>query len=141
MIPPGLLFGLDFLQTIWVGPDFPKMATSRETHTDECSQELCLQCPSPQQATFTPCFPRRSSKNCSQVQPNFLWRFWFALGPSAHESLCVLFKNGVSVSAVPSSSCAQAPLAFNARSSMGSFSQCQISRDGDLTWGSELSLL
>ena len=39
----------------------------------------------PQQATVTPCFPQRSSQNCSQVQP------------SGHESLCVPFKNGVSV--------------------------------------------
>ena len=32
-------------QCWWVGPDFHKMATSRERHTDEYSQELCLQCP------------------------------------------------------------------------------------------------
>ena len=45
----------------------------------------------------SPSFPRRSSKNCSQVWPQFLWSLCFALGPSAHENLCATFKNGVSV--------------------------------------------
>ena len=43
------------------------------------------------------CFPRRSSKNCSQIQPRFLWRLCFVLEPSTHEILCVPFKNGVPV--------------------------------------------
>ena len=34
-------------QHCWVGPDFPKMATSREVHANVYSQELCLQCPFP----------------------------------------------------------------------------------------------
>ena len=55
--------------------------------------------------------------------------------------LCVLFKSGVSVSTSPLELLHTTPLAFNARSSGGSFSQCQISRSQDLTWGSELSLL
>ena len=54
-----------------------------------------------QWAPFTPCFPKRSSENCSQVWPRFLWSLCFVLGPSAHESLCVPFKNGVSVSPSP----------------------------------------
>ena len=55
----------------------------------------------PQWARVTPCFPRRSYKNCSQVWPKFLWSLCLALGPSAHESLCVLFKNGVFISPSP----------------------------------------
>ena len=55
----------------------------------------------PQWATVTPCFPRRSSKNCIQVWPKFLWRLCFVLVPSSHESLCVPFKNGVSISPSP----------------------------------------
>ena len=51
----------------------------------------------PQWATLTPSSPRRPSKNCSQVWPRFLWSLCFALGPSAHESLCVRFKNRVLV--------------------------------------------
>ena len=80
-----------------VGPDFPKMATSRETHADEYSQELCFQCPSPTTSHIHPCFPRRSSKNCYQVCPRFLWRLCFALEPRARESLCAPFRNGISI--------------------------------------------
>ena len=48
-----------------------------------------------------PCFPSRSSKNWRQIWPRFLWRLCFALGPSACESLCVPFKNVVSISPSP----------------------------------------
>ena len=70
-------------------------------HTDEYSQELCVQCPSLTISHIHPYFPRRSSKNCSQVWPRFLWRPCSALGSSARESLCAPFKNGVSVSPSP----------------------------------------
>ena len=39
-----------------MGPDFSKMATSRETQADEYSQELCLQCPSPTTSHSNPLF-------------------------------------------------------------------------------------
>ena len=81
----------------WLGRDFPKMATYRERHSDEFPKSFASNALPPQQATFTHCFPRRSSKNCSQVWPWFPWSVFFALGPSAHESLCASFKNGVSV--------------------------------------------
>ena len=42
VIPPELLFGLGLLSADGWGQIFPKMATSRETHTDEYSQELCF---------------------------------------------------------------------------------------------------
>jgi len=67
----------------------------------EYSQELCLQCPSLTTRHIHPCFLRMSSKNCSHVWPRFLWRPRSALGPSARESLCAPFKNGVSVSPSP----------------------------------------
>ena len=88
----------------------------------------------------SPRFPRRSSKNPRQVSPRFLWSLCFALGPSAHETLCGPFKSGVSISLVLGSSCTQALLALKARCSGGSSSQCQIPRCRDLTWGLELSL-
>ena len=56
MIPLGLLFHLWASQHWWVGPDFPKMVTSRGTHTHECSQDLCLQCPSPTMSHSHPLF-------------------------------------------------------------------------------------
>ena len=43
-------------QHSWVGSDFPKMATSRETYTDKYSQELCFQCPSPTTSHIHPLF-------------------------------------------------------------------------------------
>ena len=55
----------------------------------------------PQRATVTPCFPRRSSKNCNQLRPRFLWNLRFAPEPSTHESLYAPFKNGVSISPSP----------------------------------------
>ena len=48
-----------------------------------------------------PCFPRRSSKNCSYIWPRFLWSFCFALVLSTHENLCAPFKSGISVSPGP----------------------------------------
>ena len=42
------------------------------------------------QATVTLSFPRRSSKNCSQVWTRFLCSLCFALRPSVHKSLCAL---------------------------------------------------
>ena len=47
VVPPGLLFVLGLLSTDGWGQIFPKMSTCRERHTDEYSQELCFQCPSP----------------------------------------------------------------------------------------------
>ena len=117
------------------------MATSRERHTAEYSQEFCFQCSSLTTSHIHLCFPRRSSKNCSQVWPRFLWRLFFVLGPSACERLCVPFKSRVSTSHLPWSSCTQVPLAFSARCYRSSFSQCQFTTHGNLMWGSELLLL
>ena len=38
---------LEVSQHRWVGQDFSKTVTSRGAHTDDYSQDLCLQCPSP----------------------------------------------------------------------------------------------
>ena len=141
VIPPGLLFGLGLLSADGWGQIFPKWPPPEKCMLMNIPKSSGSNALPPQQAAFTPCFHRRSSKNCSQVQPRFLWSLRFALGPSAHESLCVPFKNGSPYLPVLRSSCAQDPLAFNAKCSRGSFSQCQIPMHGDLTWGSELSLL
>jgi len=79
----------------------PKWPPSEKGTAVEYSRELCFHCPSLTTSHIHPCFPRMSSKNCSQVWPRVLWRLCFALGPSACESLCVPFKNGVSVSPSP----------------------------------------
>ena len=117
------------------------MATSRETHTDEYSLELCLQCPCPTTSHSHLLFSQEILQSCSQIQPRFLWSLCFVLGPSAHESLCVPFKKGVSVFPNPVELLCTSPTGLQCTCSRGSFSQCQIPGRGDLTWGSELSLL
>ena len=49
-------------QPWWVGPDFSKVATSRRTHTDGYSWELCFQCPSPTMRPINPLFSQEILK-------------------------------------------------------------------------------
>ena len=63
-----------------------------------------------------------------------------ALGPSAHESLCVPFKSGVSASPSPVELLHTNPAGLLCKCSGGSSSHCKIPGHGNLTWGSELSL-
>ena len=142
VILPGLLFFLGFLSIDGWGHIFPKCLSLDEHRMMNIPKSFASNALLPQQGTVSLCFPRRSSKNCSLVWPSFLWSPCFALGPSAHEILCVPFKNGESLfSPVLWSSCTWAQLAFNAGYSRGSLSQCQIPRCGDLTRGWELSFL
>ena len=98
MIPPGLLFGLGLLSADGWGQISPKWPPLKEYMPMNTPETFASSVLPPQPATVTLCFPRRSSKNCSQIQPRFLWSLCFALGPSVHESLCASFKNGVSIS-------------------------------------------
>ena len=99
MIPPGLLFALGLLSADGWGQIFPKWPPPEKGMLTNIPKSFASSAFPTQQATFTPSFLRRSSKNCHQVRPRFLWRCCFALGPSACESLSAPFKNGVSVSA------------------------------------------
>ena len=94
-----------------------------------------------QQAIFTPVFPGCPPRTAVRFDPDSLGDFALPWDP-VHVNVCVhLLRMGTPFPPVPWSSCAQAPLAFNARCSTGSFSQCQISAHEGLMWGSELSLL
>ena len=99
-IPCGL-FGLGLLSAGEWGWIFPKWPPLEEHTLMNTPDNFAPNVLPTQWATVNPCFPRRLSKNCSQVQPRFLWNTCFSLGPSAHESLCVTFKNGVSISPSP----------------------------------------
>ena len=119
----------------WVG--------TRGKHADKYSRDLCLQCPSPTTSHSTPLFSQ-------EITPGFrsAVRSADSYGDSALPRDPVHMKAYVRLSRmrssfppVPRNSCAQAPLAFNARCCGGSFSHSQILSHGDLTWGSELSLL
>ena len=101
VIPPGLLFALGLLSADGWGQIFPKWPPPEKCRLMNIPKSFASNTLPPQQVTFSPCFPRRSTKNYSQVQPRFLWSLCFALGPSACVSLCVPFKNGVSISPSP----------------------------------------
>jgi len=101
----------------------------------EYSRELCFQCSSLTASRIHPWFPRRSSKNCSQVWSRCLWRLSFALGPSARESLCAPFKNGVSVSPSPVELLRTSPTGLRCQMLWGSFSPCQIPIHGEFDVG------
>ena len=123
-----------------VGPDFRKWPPPEKHTLMNIPERFSSNVLAPQQATVTPSFPRRSSKNCSQVPPSVLWSLSFALEPH-HMIVCVCISRMESpFPPVLWSSCTQTPLAFNTRGSRVSFSHCQIPRHGDVTWGSELSL-
>ena len=81
-----------------MGPDLPKMATSRETYGDEHSQELCLQCPSPTMNHSHPLFSQEILQELQSGPTQIPMEPAFALfRDSAYESLCLPFKSGVSV--------------------------------------------
>ena len=142
MIPPGLLFALGHLSS-WLmgGARFFQNGHLQRKAAAQYSQELCFQCPSLTTSHIHPCFLRMSSKNCGQVSPRFPWRLCFALGLSAHESLCAPFKNQVSDSPSPMELQHPGPTGFQCQIFRGSFSLCQIPTHESLMWGSELSLL
>ena len=98
-----------------VGPDFPKMATSRERHADEYSRELFFQCPSHTTSHVHPLFSQEILEELQQVQPRFLRRLCLPWDP-VHVKLWVrLLRMGSFFPPVLWSSCSQFPLAFNAR--------------------------
>ena len=133
VIPPGLLFGLGLLSADRWGHIFPKQPPPEKHTLMNIPKRFASNVLPPRQATVTPFFPRRSSKNCSQVQPRLLWSYALPWDPG-HMEVCVrLSRMGFPFPPVPWSSCAQAPLAFNARYSGASFSQCQIPRCRYLT--------
>ena len=131
MIPPGLLFALGVL----------KMAPSRERQLLNIPRSFASSVLPSQQATFTPVFRGCPPRTAVRFDPDSYEDFALPWDP-VHMKFCVhLLRMGSPFPPVPWSSCTQAPLAFNARCSRGSFSQCQIPTRESLMWGSELSLL
>ena len=142
VIPPGLLFGLGLLSTDgWVWPDFPKMATSRERQLLNIPESFAFNVLPSQQAAFTPIFPGCPPRTAVRFDPDSYGDFALPWDPVHMKIHVQLLRMGSPFPPVLWSSCAQAPLAFNARCSKGSFSQCQIPAHEGLMWGSELSLL
>ena len=143
MVPPGLLFALGFLSSWLTG-------RARFSQNGQLQRKaLLLNIPKSfafnvlpsQQATFTPVFPGCPPRTAVRFDPDSHGDFALPWDP-VHVKVCVcLLRMGSLSPPVPWSSCTRAPLAFNARCSRGSFSQCQIPAREGLMWGSELSLL
>ena len=100
VIPPGSLFGLELLSIDGWDQIFPKWPPP-ETHADKYFREFCLPCPSPTTSLIHSLFSQEILQELQSGPTRFLWSLCFALGPSVHESLCVPFKNGVSVTHSP----------------------------------------
>ena len=143
VIPPGLSFALGLLSG-WLtgGARFSQnVHLQRMAQLLNIPQSFAFNVVPSQQATFTPVFPGCPPRTAVRFDPDSHGDFALPWDP-VHVNVCVrLLRMGSPFLPVPWSSCTQAPLAFNARCSRGSFSQCQIPRRGGFTWGSELSLL
>ena len=130
MTPPGLLFALELLSANgWA-------RCSQNGHLQRKAQQLNIPksfsfnvLPS-QQATFTPVFSGGPPRVEVRFDADSYGNFALPWDP-VHVKVCVcLLRMGSLFPPVLWSSCAQAPLAFNARCSRGSFSQCQIPTRG-----------
>ena len=89
MIPPGLLFALGLLSTKnLVGPDFPKMATSRERQLLNIPESFAFNVLSSQQATFTPVFPGCPPRTVVRFDPDSHGDFALPWVP-VHVKFCV----------------------------------------------------
>lgn len=141
VIPSGLLFALGLLSADLVGPYFPKMATSGERQLLNIPESFAFNVLPSQQATFTPVFPGCLPRTAVRFDPDSYGYFALLWDPVHVKVRVHLLRMGSPFPSVLWSSCAQAPLAFNARYSRGSFSQCWIPTREGLMWGSELSLL
>ena len=134
MILPGLLFGLG-LRSVdfdgW-GQIFPKWPPPEKGMLLNIPESFASNVLSPQQATFTPAFPGGPPRTAVRFDPDPYGDFALPWDPG-HVKICVwLLRNGSPFLPVLWSSCAQAPLAFSARCSRGSFSLCQIPTCGSL---------
>ena len=141
LFPPGLLFGLKPLSPNGWVQIFPKWPPLEEHMLMIIPETFASNDLPPNERQSPPVFPGDPPRTAVRSDPD-------SCGVSALPWDLVYMKDCVYLSRIRSlflpvlwSSCAQVPLAFNAKCSGGSFSQCQIPRHGDLMWGSELSLL
>ena len=123
------------------GQIFPKWPPPEKHRLMNISKSIASKVLPPKQATSTPVFPGCPPRTAVRFDPDYLGEFALPWD-SVHVKVCVhLLRMGSPFPPVLWSSCAQAPLTFNARCSRGSFSLCQIPTREGLMWGSELSLL
>ena len=92
-----MLFALELISTDGWGQIFPKWSPPEKGMLMNIPKSFASNVLPPQQATFIPGGPPRPAV---RFDPDS-YGDCFALGPSAHESLCVPFKNDISVSLSP----------------------------------------
>ena len=141
MIPPGLLFALGLLSIDGWGQIFPKWPPPEKGTLLNIFESFASNVLPSQQATFTSVFPGGLPRTAVRFDPHSYGDFALPWDPVHMKAHVHLLRMGSLFPPVLWSSCTQAPLAFNARCSRGSFSQCQIPTHESLMWGSELSLL
>ena len=106
MFRPCLLFGLGLLSPDEWGSDISKMATSRGVHSDDFSEDLCLQCPSPTTShshplpLFTQEILQEPQGGLTQIPMGFPLLLWDLVHMST-PSLCAPFKSNVPISSSP----------------------------------------
>ena len=141
VIPPGLLFALLLLSYDGWGQIFPTRPPPEKGTLLNIPARFASNVLPPRQATFTPGFPGCPPRTAVRFDSDSHGDFALPWDP-VHMKVCVwLLRTGSPFPPVPWSSCAQAPLAFNARCSRGSFSQSKFPICESLMWGSALSLL
>ena len=125
VIPPALEFSLGLL-SLWLmgGARFSQNGhLQRKALLLNVPESFAFNVLPSQQATFTPVFPGCPPRTVVRFDLDFHGGFALPWDP-VHVKVCVCFlRMGSPFPPVPWSSCAQAPLAFNARCS-GALSPC-----------------
>ena len=122
MIPPGLLFALGLLSTDGWGHIFPKWPPPEKGMLLNIPESFASNVLPSQQATFTPVFPGGPLRTSVRFDSDSYGGFALPWDPMRMKVCVHLLRMGSLLPPVPWSSCTQAPLAFNARCSWGSFS-------------------
>ena len=116
------------------GQIFPKWPPPEKSLLLNIPKNFASNDPPSQQAKFTPVFPGCPPRTSVRFDPASYGDFALPWDPE-HVKVCVhLLRMGSPFPPVLWSSCTQAPMAFNARCSRDSFSQCQIPTHGSLMW-------
>ena len=143
MIPPGLLFTLGLLSS-WLmgGARFSQNGhLQRKAWLLNIPESFAFNVLPSQQATFTPVFPGCPPRTAVRFDLGSYGDLALPWDPVHMKVHVCLLRMGSPFPPVLWSSCTQGPLAFSAKCSRGSFSQCQIPTCEGLMRGSELSLL
>ena len=127
MIPPGLLFALGLLRS-WLtgGARFSQNGPlQRKALLLNIPESFAFNVLPSQQATFIPVFPRCPPRTAVRFDPDSYGDLALPWDPVHVKVRVRLLRMGSPFPPVLWSSCTQAPLAFTARCSRGSFSQCR----------------